>query len=966
MRRSLLALLFALVAVLPAAAQSTAINGSIEGVITDESGAVLPGVTVTVTNLDTGDTRVVVTNESGLYRAPLLSLGKYKVEAELQGFKKLEQTGINISAGQTAVISMKLGVGALTETIQVTADAPLVDLGKIEQGRTITEAEIKTLPLTSRNPYNFALLQPGVVGFENSEFGVPRLTTNGALLRVNYQIDGSNNTQKDRAGLRQMPMSEVMIREVKVVTTGYAPEFGQTMGLIYNAITPSGTNTFKGQGSYRLQRKSMAAFPFFTQGVRNDSTKPPTEVNVYTVDLGGPIVKNKTHFFGGYEHTERDLSGTAVGTITPANQAALGLTEPQYHDKGLNTEFAIGKIDHQLNDANRVSVRYIFFDNFITNNVGGGIGSVQRDTNFSDRQHSTAVQLISTIRTNLLNELRLQHATRAQSRAPGSQAGSGPAINIPNVANFGGPVASLTDAGFGFTQDVSQLNNSVTYLAGDHSFKAGFDIQHIADNRTSTPFQLYTFPTVAAYQAAANGTNRFGYNTFTQYFGEPNLEFSSNTYGLFLQDDWRVNDSLKVLYGVRYDVYDVPAPNASAPFETSRDFVVDKNNIAPRLGVVWTVGSDRRTVVRANTGMMYDQALLASYEQSLINDGTNQRAAASFQPTQVGAPAFPAVLSAGAGATPNTLTTVSRDFQVANNWQNNVQIERQLSDRFAASVGASYARGYNLPVISNINAINPIGRLDDGRPIYSTAVNANTRLDPRYNVINQIESLGESTYKNLTAQLTGRNILGLQFDFAYTLGKAEDNAPITGVLSVQGDAGRTNPESLDFDKGPNVLDQRHTFVGSIVARPTIDGGNAITRGLVNGTILGVAMQFASGVPINLRANPGEINNDGIAADRPAGVPRNSLRLPARYNVDMRLSRQVAIGGSRRAEVIAEVKNVFNTVQWSGVQNAAIAVNAATGLPTGVGAGVLPTSGDQLIPNAGYEQRQLQLGFRFSF
>jgi hypothetical protein len=96
-------------------------------------------------------------------------------------------------------------------------------------GPHATEAEIKTLPLTSRNPYNFALLQPGVVGFENQEFGVPRITSNGALLRVNYQIDGSNNTQKDRAGLRQMPMSEVMIREVKVVTTGYAPEFGQTM-----------------------------------------------------------------------------------------------------------------------------------------------------------------------------------------------------------------------------------------------------------------------------------------------------------------------------------------------------------------------------------------------------------------------------------------------------------------------------------------------------------------------------------------------------------------------------------------------------------------------------------------------------------------------------------------------------------------------------------------------------------------
>ena len=153
------------------------------------------------------------------------------------------------------MIDVGLTVGALAETITVTADAPLIDLAKIEQGRTLSEEEIKTLPLTSRNPYNFALLQPGVVGFETNEFGVPRITANGALLRVNYQVDGSNNTQKDRAGLRQMPMSEVMIREVKVVTSGYAPEFGQTMGMVYNAITPSGTNTFKGQGSYRLQRR---------------------------------------------------------------------------------------------------------------------------------------------------------------------------------------------------------------------------------------------------------------------------------------------------------------------------------------------------------------------------------------------------------------------------------------------------------------------------------------------------------------------------------------------------------------------------------------------------------------------------------------------------------------------------------------------------------------------------------------
>jgi hypothetical protein len=944
----------------PALAQSQAINGTIEGTVVDDQGAVLPGVTVTVTNLDTGDARVVVTNESGLFRAPLLSLGTYRVAAELQGFRKFEQTGVTLSAGRTAVINIKLSVGTLSETITVTADSPIVDLGKIEQGRVLTEAEIKTLPLTSRNPYNFAVFQPGVSGFGNAEFGVPRITANGALVRVNYQIDGSNNTQKDRVGLRQMPMSEVMIREVKIVTTGYAPEFGQTMGLIYNAITPSGTNTLKGQGSYRLQRKPYAAFPFFTQGPHTSDRKPPTDVNIITFDLGGPVLRDKTHFFGGYEHTERDLSGTRVITITPANQALLGLTEPTYMPTALNTEFAIGKIDHQVNQSNRLSARYIFFDNFINDNVGGGLTSVQRGTDFSDRQHSTGVQLISTVTPTLLNELRVQYATRAQGRVPGARGGTGPAINITNVANFGGPIAGDADAGFAFTQNVFQVANNLTHIRGDHAYKFGIDLQHVADSRTRTASQLYTFPNVAAYQAALSGANRFGYTSFAQYFGEQDLEYSSNLYGFFVQDDWRLTSDIKILYGLRYDLYDVPEASPDAPFAASRDFRVDKNNWAPRFGLVWALGADRRSVLRANSGVMYDQPILAMYEQSLINDGTNFRAAATFQPTTPGAPAFPAVLSSGSGAQPNTLTTVSPDFSTARMWQNNVQFERQLGSDYALAIGTTYTRGYNLPLISNINLINPIGRLADGRPIYSTAINASTRLDPRYNVINQVESLGESDYKNMTLQFTRRAGDGIQFDVAYTLGKSSDTAPTTGTLSVQGDAGRSNPEDLEYDRGPNVLDQRHTLSASFVATPRYDGDSAVLRGLLNGTVIGIGALAASGIPINIRAT-GEINNDGIASDRPAGVPRNSLTLPARKNVDLRLSRQIPIGRTK-AEVIAEVTNIFNTVQWSGVSNASVAVVAGTGVPVNP----LPTSGDQLTPNGGYEQRQFQLGFKFIF
>jgi hypothetical protein len=955
MLRILSAFILSLAVGSSALAQSTAINGTIEGTVKDGQGALLPGVTVTVTNVDTGEQRVVVTNENGLYRAPLLSLGTYRVAAELQGFKKFEQAGVSLRAGQTAVIDVALEVGTVSETITVTADAPLVDLAKIEQGRTLSEAEIKTLPLTSRNPYNFALLQPGVVGFETNEFGVPRLTANGALLRVNYQVDGSNNTQKDRAGLRQMPMSEVMIREVKVVTSGYAPEFGQTMGLVYNAITPSGTNTFKGQASYRMQRQKMVALPYFTPA---GAPKPPTDVNVYTFDLGGPVARNRTHFFGGYEHTERDLSGLSVITITPANQALLGLTEPAYMPRGLNTEFAIGKVDHQLGSANRLSFRYMFFDNFITANVGGGNVSVQRANDFADRQHSTGAQLISTIGATTLNELRLQFATRAQSRVPNALSGTGPAINITGVASIGAPIASVTDAGFGFTQDVLQVNDNITFLMGNHAIKAGLDLQWVSDSRTSPQAQLYTFPNAAAYLAARSGQNPLGYTNFTQYFGLPELTYDTTQQGIYIQDDWRMSSDFKILYGVRYDMYGPPDGAANAPVAASREFPKSTGNVAPRFGAVWTLGDSKRSVLRFNTGLMYDQTINAIYEQALQNDGTNARASATFTPATPGAPAFPSVLSTGAGATPNLAWTVDPDFKVARSWQNNVQFEQQIGDRYAVAIGAAFVKGYDLPVVTNINVINPIGATSDGLPIFSTAINSSTRLDPRFNVINSTQSIGDSTYRHMTLQLTRRSFNGIGFDLAYTLGKSEDNAPITSALSVQGDAGRTDPTNLDRDLGPNILDQRHTFTASIVATPRFEREGALGA-ILNDNVFGVAIQLASGIPVNLRSNL-ELNNDGTASDRPSGVPRNALNLPARKNVDARYSRRFRIQGNMAAEIIAEVKNLFNTEQVSSV-NANVPTNAQ-----GVPLGVLPTSGDQLQPTGGYEQRQFQLGFKFTF
>jgi len=244
--------------------------------------------------------------------------------------------------------------------------------------------------------------------------------------------------------------------------------------------------------------------------------------------------------------------------------------------------------------------------------------------------------------------------------------------------------------------------------------------------------------------------------------------------------------------------------------------------------------------------------------------------------------------------------------------------------------------------------------------IHSTAINAATRVDPRFNAIFGTQAIGESTYTALTLQLTRRNTRGVQWDVAYTLGKSEDNAPIPGTLSVMGDTGgRSDPSSLDRDKGPHILDQRHTFVGSLVAEPQVDL-DGIGGAILNDNQFGVALQFASGIPVNIRSNR-ELNNDAVGSDRPNGVGRNSMSLPARYNVDLRYSRLFPVRGTTRAEFLIEVKNIFNTVQWAGATT--VVATDALGNPTAP----IPTVVEGgFRANGGYEQRQLQLGFRVTF
>jgi hypothetical protein len=975
-----LAAVLSLALAAPLPAQSTAANGSIAGMISDASGGVLPGVTVTIRNVETGAERSVLTNELGIYRAPLLPLGTYTVMAELQGFKKFEQTGVQLSVGQTQVVNATLSVGTVSETITViSADAPALDVARIDIGHTMSDLEVHNLPLVARNPYNYALVQPGVTGYENVEFGVPRLAANGAAMRINYQIDGNTNTEKDRAGLRLLPMSEVMIKEVKVVTTGFAPEFGQTMGMVYNAVTPSGTNQFKGEAGYLFRRRPFSAFPFFFNcgsttiaancpPVAAGAQKPDTRVDTGTADVGGPIVRNKLFFYGGWEQTRRDLSSNSPLTISPAVVTQLGLNAQPAAVPNIQTaKFAIGKGDYQLAGGNLATVRWIRFHNDAPYNSGGGINTLERATDFLDAMDSVAGQVVSSFGANKLNELRIQYAHRHQQSVANSDSGTGPAVTITGVAGFGGPWSATGqgNAGFDFKQNITEVVDNFTFIRAAHNYKFGFDLQHVYDERTAAPQFVYTFPTTDSYLLAKSGAAPLGYSTMTQIAGDLQFNMATNLYSFFVQDDWQIAPAVKVLYGVRYDLYRYPQGLADAPLAQTRSFNIDKNNWGPRIGVAWAF--DAQTVLRASTGIMYDQAILGGYEQALQVSGSPRAPLYTFNGGAAATGATP-----GAPAFPNGVTTgllaqqspwaIDPDFSVAHTWQSNAQVERAFGSQLTASVGVMYAKGTQLPVVTDVNLINPVGALADGRPIYLAAVNAATRFDPRFNHINQVQSIGDSTFKSMTLQMSKRLKQGLTFNLQYALGKGLDNTPLLTQLTVQSESGRSDPSNLDRDIGPNPLDIRHNLSGNIVYASTSRASNPIVRQLLSGNEIGVLLQFNSGLPVNLQANR-DLNADGVTSDRPLGVARNSLYLPARKNVDLRYTRWIPLGGSVRAEVIAELKNAFNTEQLGSI------ITTQTVDAFGNPANPIPADAYQFLgPNSGtvFEQRKFQLGFRVRF
>src|SRR2546428_3877927 len=311
-------------------------TGTISGVVQDSSGAVIPGVSVTARNLDTGITRTVTTDEGGRYTAPDLTLGNYEVQAELPGFQTEVRSGITLTVGRTAVVNFALKVGQLADKVTISAEAPLVEATTSTMSSLVDARTIRDLPLNGRSWDNLALLQPGVVTVGAGQasaafdFGTgTRFNVNGSRAYANsYLLDGTdindhaNGTPGGSAGTN---LGVDGVQEFKINTSVSGAEIGRSSGGVISAVTRSGTNDFHG-AAFEFLRNNALDSPGYFDDVKHGGTGTiaPYRRNQFGGALGGPIKKDKTFFFGTYEGL-RLGSGTNINPQVPTPQTRLGI-----------------------------------------------------------------------------------------------------------------------------------------------------------------------------------------------------------------------------------------------------------------------------------------------------------------------------------------------------------------------------------------------------------------------------------------------------------------------------------------------------------------------------------------------------------------------------------------------------------------------------------------------------------------
>lgn len=855
-------------------------TATILGSVTDASGAVAPGAVVTVTHVATQVTQTAETDGSGSYTFERLPIGEYNLAVRAPGFKQSERKNIRLDATQRVKIDVTLEVGVVTESVTVQGGAPLVSTQNTELGVVIGEEQVRNLPLNGRNFAQLIALEPGAVVSGGAVY-FNGLTRDG----VNITVDGTDASNPDRPATsnfggqtQQNVLSVEFIQEFKTTKGVFSAELGRAASGGVNVITKSGTNDFHGSVYEFIRNDKMDARNFFA------ATKDKLRLNQFGATAGGPILRNRAFFFLGWEGVRerrgRQISGEVpteslrqrMLAANPLYGPLLALLPPSTEDRGnpdrgfhrrsdvrTNTEnAAMARLDFHPTTKDNLFLRYNILDSFT---VAPSLSPVN-GTEYPAQDRSATLSWNRILTPRTMNELRLgvnkQDIPRATQAFVPQQIGNlSGFISTPNQELLHANGGSWT------------LIDNFAINAGRHALKAGFELRSFHYGRANHEAPAYEIPTLADLLAS-----RFANAYIT--IGNNLRRLREKQWGVYLQDDFRVNARLTLNLGLRYEYFTpvterdgllfnvVDSPYGAFRKQGEPIWEPDRNNFGPRFGIAWDIGGNSKNVIRGGGGVFYSPNTYREVT-AFVNPPTAPYA------VQLSAVDFPNLrypvdirtidLARFPGGTSRSAFDPFQRTTYSMQWT--LDYQRELTRDLVLTVGYVGNRGLKLLTLHWLNDIDiTTGR----RPVSNIAR------------ISYQEHSGMSTYHGLQTSLKKRFSRGITFNMHYTYGKGMQQGGVDGMTAstVQGVQDHSN---IRASRSRFVADITHNFVTDYSWDVPFDrwlhADSAAARKISNGWQVYGIWSVRSGSPLLIlsgRDNYGTGTTQGQRPDLAAGVP----------------------------------------------------------------------------------------------
>jgi hypothetical protein len=1052
MRRTLILALSVFVGSALLAAQSTT-DGAIGGTVADSTGAVVAKAQVVIHNNGTNAEHTVTADDSGYYRVVSLQPGSYTVSVNHQGFAPYKAELVIVQVGSVTEVSPRLKVGGGQEVVQVSAEAPQINISSPEFAPTLDQTAISNLPINGGRWSNFSLLTPGVVSDSNG-FGLLSFRGISTLLN-NNTVDGADNNQaffseergRTRAGYST---PKAAIQEFQVNTSNYSSEYGRSAGGVINTVTKSGTNSIHGEAYFYDRDNVWGAANAFTTITTQTSPGVFTSQNFKPTDwrkiaggaVGGPLIKDKLFLFVTYDWYRHNFPGVAVVSnpttffdtniahapvLTAVNTLATNLGKTQAQALQLyQTDLAalatnlgqvartgdqnilLPKLDWNINSKNHASFSFNRMRWSSPAGIQTGATVTRGIADFGNDyvKDTWGVAKLNTFFTpNLGNELRFQYGRDFEfefSQPPTPYEVSTlmntpthlafpPGVGVSNFITIGTP-NFLQRPNFP-DETRNQIADTVTWTRGKHNLKFGVDYSHVNDNSQNlfNGFGTYSYTSLANYFTDLAAQNACGgkqcYNSFSQGLGLAGLEFSTNEYAFFAQDDWKILPRLSLSIGVRYEYQQLPSPVLGNPnLPQSAHMPSDKNNIGPRIGFAWDVTGSGTTVLRGGYGLYYGRIINSTIFNGLIDTGApGSQVSVNFNAGAAGAPIFPNVLTNLTGVGKNVVF-FAPNFQNPQIHQIDMTAEHEMGWGTVLSVSYLASLGRELPDFGDVNicpsqgfapaCTNPVvpvtftaagnGPMPAGSTFQELVFTQ--RINPLFGSETEIFSGTNSTYQALVLQLNHRMSHNIQFSANYTIAHATDYGQNQSTFSDTNDLflPLTVPNAIKAEKGNSIYDIPNRFVFDAVANsPWKRHGWA--GWFTNDWQVSPIFQWQNGLPLNMTTSGTPTGGIGSGltgtggANRLDTIGRNTFRLPTTWVQDLRVGKYFTFRERYKLEVMADVFNIANKQNITSENNLGYTISGHTATFNSL-FGTIQNSNNNFV----YSPRQIQLGARIQF